>query len=120
MATIAPVTNGPEHLQDRLLCQIFKWTLDSTNTSGLPAKCKQYRSLEVQIKGTWNTGTLTIQGSDDGTNYLGLRSLATMSAISQTADPTTLIVIFECPAYVKPVLAGAGTDSIVVTLIARN
>lgn len=94
--------------------------LTSTNASGDAMNVSMFRSLEVQIKGTWNTGTLTIQGSDDGTDYLNLRALSTMAAISQTADPTVLIVIFETPNYVKPVLAGAGTDDITVTMTGRN
>lgn len=121
--TITPtvVTTGSPQVG---MTKVVTWTaLTSTNASGAPEDCRKYQTVRVQIKGTpgWNTGTLTIQGSDDGTNYVTLRALSTVTAISYTADPTTLIEIFEgSPNYIKPVLSGAGTDSITVTLTAKN
>lgn len=100
---------------------VYTWAhLVSANASGSVVDCRKFRSLEVQIKGTWNTGTLTVQGSDDGTNYLNLRDLSTLSAISYAADPTTLIVVLETPNFIKPVLSGAGTDDVTVTVTGRN
>lgn len=117
VAPTAPITP----LNSLGLTRTITWAhLTASNASGDAVDVSMFRALEVQIKGTWNTGTLTIQGSDDGTNYLGLRSLSSLAAISQTADPTVLIPILETPNYVKPVLAGAGTDDVTVTVTGRN
>jgi hypothetical protein len=94
--------------------------LTSTNASGAAIDVRKYRMLEVQIKGTWNTGTLTIQGSDDGSNYLILTDTKTLADISYAADPTKFIVIWETPNWIKPVLATPGTDDVTVTLKGVN
>lgn len=120
MADITPTVSDSGQISKQITRKVTWANLIAANASGTAVNTAPFRMLEVQIKGTWNTGTLTIQGSDDETNYLTLRDLSSLAAISYAADPTTLIVILECPLWVKPVLSGAGTDDVTVTLVGRN
>lgn len=102
----------------------FTWTpLTSANASGAPLFVKPYSDLQLQIKGTWGAGTLTIVGSNDGTNFPtgSVRDVTSLAAVSYAADPTTLIPILENANYIKPVLTGANaSDSITVTITCRR
>lgn len=119
MATVAPtITDLGQSNNKQKGCHLIVWTpLNSTNTSGDPVGIEYGADRTVAITGTFNTGTVTIQGSLDGTNYFTLMDMQG-TAISKTA--AALEGIIEFVRYIKPVIATPGTDSITVTLMTRN
>ena len=87
-------------------------TLTETNTDGSPYGPNEGAPFNpdktFHIFGTWGGGTLVIQGSNDGTNWLTLTDIHS-NAASYTAD--AIDVIAESPLYVRPlVTAGSGVD----------
>jgi hypothetical protein len=71
----------------------------------------------VQIGGTFGAGgSVTLQGSNDGTNWVAVTD-PQGTAVTKTA--AAMEVIEECPRYICPnVTAGDGTISLVVTICA--
>lgn len=110
MATVAATD-----LQYQLDHRIRTWTpLTTTNADGAPLAYSGF-AASVQILGTFGVGgTVVIEGSNDGTNYVTLNDPAG-AALSITA--AGLKGIRENPAYIRPrVTAGDGTTSLTVTL----
>lgn len=83
------------------------WTGLAAGETGDPAVLDQRRvNLVVQASGTFNTETLTVEGSLDGTTWFGLTEDGT-AAISFTADG--IANVYEHVGYIRPVVsAGAG------------
>lgn len=119
--TVTPAVSDAAKNSQQFTRKITWTSLTAANASGTATNTSPFRMIEVQIKGTWNTGTLTIQGSDDGTNYGTLTQLKDLADASYTSDPAKpSIPLLECPLWVKPVLSGAGTDDVTVTLVGRD
>ena len=116
MATVTPTTSGIA-LGDPNV-QVIAWPLTTANTDGSPFSYVQYADLCWQAAGTWGGATLTIQGSNDGTNWFSLSNAAAGTAATFTADGGKQTI--ERPLYVRPNLTTPGTGATVtVTLIAR-
>ena len=98
----------------------YKWeTLTTTNDNGRALELPVYPEKTVHILGTFGSGgTVKIQGSNDGTNWIDLTDTRG-NTISKIA--TYLGTIAENPRYIRPfVSAGDGTTDIDVILIARR
>lgn len=115
MTTVQPTY--PNTYEDQV--GVVSWTpLTSTNTDGAPLSRVKWADKTVQITGTFGTGTVVLQGSNDGTNW------ATLKDPSNTAISTTsaaVRAVLENPLYIRPLVTGGdGTTSITVTLVARR
>lgn len=109
MATIQPtiVALSPVTL-------MITWAnLRAADLPGAAVELPDYSDSTVQIVGTFDTGTLTMQGSNDGTNWFSLTD-AQGNAIAKTSAAGE--VIEEAPRYIRPLLSGAGADVITVLL----
>lgn len=72
----------------------------------------------IQVAGTFGSATVTVHGSNDGTNYAALRD-NTGTAISITT--AAIRQIGEIPTYVKPVISGGdGTQSLTIIIAERR
>ena len=88
--------------------------LTTTDPTGTPAQWCEFSQRCVTITGTFGGATVTLQGSNDGTNYFTLTDLQT-TAISKTS--AALEQVAELPLLVKPVVTGGdGTTSITVII----
>lgn len=99
--------------------RIRTWTpLTMTNADGAPIAYPGF-ATSVQVTGNFGAGgTVLIEGSNDGTNYVTLTDLAA-AALSITA--AGIKTIRENVAYIRPrVSAGDGTTSLTVTLAASK
>lgn len=84
---------------------------------GLPAEFCRFSDRSVQVVGTWGGGSLTMQGSNDGTNYYALTD-PQGNAITKTAD--ALEQVTELTQHIKPVItAGDITTSLTVVALLR-
>ena len=113
MATIAvvvDVTSFPNTI-------VQSWSaLNATDTTGAAASYPQFNDKTVTVNGTFDTGTLTMQGSNDGTNWFTLTDPAGNNVAFTAAGGKAIV---ENPLYIRPVLSGAGADSLNVVVAAR-
>jgi hypothetical protein len=98
---------------------LYTWTLLDLDDSGIPIECVDYVDRTVIITGTFGVaGSLTMQGSNDNTNWFPLTDMQA-NAITKTAAGMEMIV--EAPVYIRPlVTAGDGTTSLTVKLFCRR
>ncbi len=82
--------------------------LDELDTSPPSIEMAEWADKSVQVVGTFNGGTVVIEGSNDGTNWVTLTD-PQGNAISKTS--AFIEQILEVTRYVRPrVSAGTGVD----------
>lgn len=98
---------------------LVEWTGLLNGDDGSPVDLIDYPDRCVQFTGTFGVGgSVTVEGSNDGTNYVALTD-PQGNAITKTAAAIEQIV--EVPRYIRPrVTAGDGTTAIAVNLVARK
>lgn len=99
---------------------LFQFTpLTTTNADSAPIDFCQWADRCVQVAGTFGAGgTVVIEGSNDGSNYVTLNN-AQGTALSLTGAGLKQIV--EIPRYARArVTAGDGTTSLTVTFVLRR
>jgi hypothetical protein len=98
---------------------LLVWTTLDSDDSGAPAEMVDYPDMTVAITGTFGVaGSITMQGSNDGTNYFALTD-PQGNAITKTAAGMEIIV--EAPRYVRPLVTGGdGTTSLTATVLCRR
>lgn len=117
MATVTPTLTRVGDQDDAAI--LLSWALTTANTDGAPMEWTQWADRCFQAVGTWGGATLTIQGSNDGTNWFTLSNAAGATAATFTADGGKAII--ELPRYVRPNLTTPGTGATVtVSLLARR
>ena len=95
-------------------------TLTSANAVGAPIhpRFNEYADRCVHILGTFDSATAVWQGSNDGTNYLGLTDPSS-TAISKTA--AGIEQVLEGALYQRPSTSGgAGSQDIDVICVMRR
>jgi hypothetical protein len=97
----------------------IQWTPMLNGDSGAPFQMPGFADRSVQVTGTFGAGgTVLIEGSNDGTNYITLNDPQGV-AISKAA--AGIFEISQICKLIRPrISAGDGTTSITVTLLARR
>lgn len=105
---------------DRALYALWEGLLDDDTDTGKPVRVGGYTHLTFHVFGDFGTaGAITIQGSNDGTNWDELRDQAGNDAVLDTDD--RVIRTFESPLYVRPAItAGSGTVDLDVAMVAKG
>lgn len=95
------------------------WTGLANGNTGDSISCARWSDKTVQVGGTFGAGgSVTMQGSNDGTNWATLHN-AQGNAI--TATTATMELIAENPRYIRPnVTAGDGTTAMSVIILASD
>lgn len=94
------------------------WTGLDGDDDGEPVTLIPYSDRSVQVEGTFDSGTVTIKGSNDGTNYEALRD---PSSTSLTFTAAGLKGILEAVHKIKPVVTGGGGScALTVTMYFRK
>lgn len=107
MATITAVKQDTTGMVGILL---YLWeALTAANLDGSRIRCPQYTDKTVQILGTFDGATCTMQGSNDGSTWFSLTD-PQGNAIAKAAAAGEAII--ESPLWIRPLVsgAGAGTD----------
>jgi hypothetical protein len=96
-----------------------QWTPLLNGDSGAPYPMPGFADRSVQIGGTFGVGgTVVIEGTIDGTNYV---TLADPQGVALSKTAAALLEIMQITKLIRPrVSAGDGTTSITVTLLARR
>jgi hypothetical protein len=114
MATIVPKVTS---LDDEKGVLVLWETLTQTNTTGGAVTYPEYSDRSVQVIGTFDSATITLQGSNDGTNFY---SLSVVSGTTCAFTAAGLKGIFELPRYIRPILTGGTTSDLDVYLFMRR
>jgi hypothetical protein len=97
----------------------MKWEgLNATDTAGSPLAAPQCPDKTIQVYGAFNTGTLSIEGSNDGGTTWATLNDPQGNPLSFTAAGVS--VIAENPLLIRPSLAGADTDDIDVVIVSQS
>lgn len=114
MANVAPVIT---QLGPRRKSLLVVWTpFTHTNTTGDAFEFPDYSDRSVQITGTFDSATVVLEGSNDGTNWVTLTD-PQGNAISKTS--AGLEQIEEVTRYIRPKHSGGtSAESITVTVLA--
>lgn len=111
--TVTPLGEAGNHN-----CRIISWANILAADTCLPVLASDFATRCVQIEGTFDSGTIVIKGSNDGTNYETLTD-PQGNAISKTS--AALETIEELTRYIKPTVSGGGgSQSVTVTLLVRR
>ena len=114
MATISPTT-----VEEQIRAAAYRWTDYSTADTATPIKLQNMQGLagSVQVTGTFGGATITLQVSNDGTNYTTL-SDSTAAAISLTA--AGMREFSTAALWLKPTSSGGTADNVTVTVVLRG
>lgn len=113
MATIAPtITSLPRSVH------LVVWSNVTNADTCSAAELSGDGDRSVQIAGTFDSATVVVAGSNDGSNYIVLTD-PQGNAISKTA--AAIEAITEVTRYIKPTFSGgAGTQSLTVSMLFRG
>lgn len=94
--------------------QIWQWTPLTNADTCAAVEAGGMTDRSVQISGTWDSATVVIKGSNDGTTYLAMTD-PQGNSISKTAD--AIEQIEEGTRYIQPTHSGGGaSESLTITL----
>lgn len=115
MATINPVA---EDASDDSSIKVITWPGIGNGDDGRPVKIAKWADKTIHFTGTFGSGgTVKLQGSNDGTNWLDLTD-PQGAGISKSG--AAIEAVTENPLYIRPaVTAGDGTTAINAILVAR-
>lgn len=114
MATVAYVSDHPAFTSIGI--SGYKWTpLTNANLDGSPLMLRRRTDRSVQVTGTFDGCTVTIQGSLDGTNWFTLNDL---QSTALTFTSARLEGVSEICTFIRPLVSAAGAaTSITVNLV---
>ncbi len=100
---------------------VVTWeTLTTTNDTGRAVKIPEWADKTIMFTATWGAGgSVSLEGSNDGTTYFILNEPDNTSPVTATAN--ALMTVLANPLWVRPrVTAGDGTTDVDVKLIATQ
>lgn len=90
-----------------------QWLNMTEADTGTAVSIVDFPDRTVQIAGTFGAGTITMQGSNDGTNWSSLHDFQdNVIALSDTS----LALIAENPSYIRPIATAGSGMNVVVTI----
>jgi len=112
------ISSAITHITGRQLVKVL-WETITCGDTGEPFEIADWVSQVIfQATGTFNSATLTFQGSNDGTNYFSLVAPDGTTALTLTSaggKPCTYL-----PRYVRPSLSGSSGGDVDVTMLLRK
>jgi hypothetical protein len=85
------------------------WALTQADSEGVAVDLTNYRSANVHILGSFDSGTAVLQGSHNGTDFVTLKDRQGATAVSVTAAGYfELIGDWQ---YVRPAVTGEGASA---------
>lgn len=118
MPASTPTVNGNISPGDGSVI-LVTWTLTTADPDGGFFEWPQWADRCTQAVGTWGGATLTMQGSNNGTDAFSMSNAAGGTAATFTVDGGKTLI--EAPRFVRPKLTTVGVGAtVVVTLLARR
>lgn len=113
MAAIKPSALSLPGFGDR--GQVVTWTPVTESDTCLPFENPGRSDRSVQVEGTFGGATITIEGSNDGTNW---HTLHDGSGTALTFTSADLRQVLEVTRYIRAKTASGSGSSVTVTLLA--
>jgi hypothetical protein len=110
MANITPVSAKVPGIGN---ASTSTWTI-STGDTGLPASNAAYADRSIQVAGTIAGSTVTIEGSNDGANYVGLTDTG---GVALTFTAVGLKQALQVTKFIRPVVTAGTAAGLTVTLL---
>jgi hypothetical protein len=99
---------------------LYKWTLTDTDSTGTSISLPSSPDKTVQIFGAFNSGTVTIQGSNEF-EPVNWNTLHDHSGADLVFTAAGIELIAENPMHIRAIVTGTvGTASLTVLLLARG
>lgn len=117
MATVSPVFSFVQAQAQNVPKVVWSGIVTGDTINALTVPGYNASLICAQIGGTFGGATVTLEVSNDGTNYVGAKDL-TGTAVSATA--AALVQVPSSALYIKPVVTGGSANSINVTLVLRG
>ncbi len=96
---------------------LVTWSGLTNGDTGRPIEFLEHADRTLTIIGTWDTTTVALEGSNDGTTY-GTVKDADGAALSWTAEDNVPYIVREITRYQRPTCtAGGGSTDIDVHLL---
>lgn len=113
MATITPTIDQQSASSDNSVI-VATWAMTAAADTAVPISFPAWADKTWVITGTFSSATVTMHGSNDGTNFAPLtgRAGGAQTATSAAACFTSA----DRPVWVKPVMGGSGACTIQVTV----
>ena len=103
---------------------VITWTLTDLDGVGSPVNRSLAADKTVQIGGTFNSGTVTLQGSNDDPKQVNPMQWDTLHdplGVAITATAVKIVAIMENPLFIRPVMTGTvGAASVKVTMVSKG
>jgi len=93
---------------------LFTWAALLTGNTGAPVEKPTFSDRSVQVAGTFGGATCTIQGSNNGADWVTLTDPA---GVALTFTSTGLKQILQVTKYIRPSITGGAAASIDVSLL---
>lgn len=106
--SVTPSFNNSVEMEDRSVL-LPTWALTTVNPDGLPLNKPSFMQMTWTAQGVWGGATLTLQGSNDGSNWFALTKFASSTAATFTADG--IVTTNEAPLFVRPDLTSVGSGA---------
>jgi len=95
----------------------YKWETMGNADTGTSIETNNLVDMTVTIDGTFGSATVTIQGSNDGTNWHSMTD-PQGNAVAKTA--AAMEVLSEAPRYIRAITSGGTGTDVDVILLARR
>jgi hypothetical protein len=119
MTTVTPTIKELPTTSQGFKCWQVQWPAMANGQTGVPVDLVEFSDRSVQVEGTFGSGgSVSIQGSNDLTNWETLRDPSSTALTFTTAG---LHGILELTGQIRPnVTAGDGTTALTVTVVVRR
>lgn len=112
---MAAITATPERIDAfPYPAQLYTWTPVAGSDTCVAVKCPQLRDKSIQVAGTFDSASIALHGSNDGTNYAALSDPAGTTIAITAAG---IVQVGQITQYIKPVTSGGGGSSSVSIMV---
>lgn len=116
MATITPTTRDVGPSGDGSI-MLVTWPAVTAADTCAPVSFPAMADKSVQAAGTFDSGSVAVHGSNDGSNYAALRNPASNVIAITTAG---INAVLENTVFVQPVISGGGgSQSLTISMLFR-
>jgi len=113
MATIKPTVTDVSFKGNGSAWQV-QWTPVTEADTCAVVKFPEYADRSIQVAGTFGSATVVLNGSNDGTNFAGLRD-PSHTAISITS--AAIQAVLENTVYTQPSISGGTGQSLTISML---
>lgn len=93
------------------------WSNLGTNDTGAAVQLPRHGAISIQVGGTFNSSTIVIEGSNDGSTWT---TLIDMQGSNMSFTAAAFKTLRDVPRYIRPSCTGGTATALWVSLYARR